>query len=132
MRAVRAAAAVLLALPLIVFGGNYFVGAFPLPPGDGSAGDKLLQAMRSGGLMSPLAFSHVVTGVLMLVPRTRFIGALLQLPISLGMVAFHVTMLPSGLVLAGPMLMLNLIALEPSRLRLLTARDSADHEDSRL
>ena len=122
MNRLRATAAVLLALPLVVFGSNYFLHFFPLPPGDGSSGAQLLQAMRDGGLMAPLAFSHVVTGVMMLVPRTRFAGALLQLPITIGMVAFHLTMLPSGLVMAGPMLLLNLLAVaEPARLRSLVS-----------
>ena len=60
MNILRTVSAVLLAIPLIVFGGNYFLHLFPLPPGDGAVGDQLLQAMRDGGLMAPIAFSHVV------------------------------------------------------------------------
>jgi len=60
MKVLRIISAVLLALPLLVFGDNYFLHLFPMPPGDGSAGDQLLQAMRTGGLMTPIAFSHVV------------------------------------------------------------------------
>ena len=118
MNWVRTASAVLLALPLIVFGGNYFVHLFPLPPGDDSAGAQLLQAMRDGGLMAATAFSHVMVGVLLVVPRTRFLGALLQLPISIGIVSFHVTMLPAGIVVAALLLLFNLGAIaDPSRLR---------------
>jgi hypothetical protein len=94
MRVVRTVAAVLLALPLIMFGSNYFLDLCPLPLGDGSSGAQLPQTMRDGGLMAPLAFSHVVTAILMLVPRTRFLGGLLQLPITIGIVAFHGTMQP--------------------------------------
>jgi hypothetical protein len=60
-RRARTAAAVVLALPLLVFGSNYFLGVFPLPPNDGSTGAALLDAMRSGGLMSWIAASHVVS-----------------------------------------------------------------------
>ncbi|HKQ67805.1 MAG TPA: hypothetical protein VJT73_00625 [Polyangiaceae bacterium] len=101
----------MLALPLLIFGSNYFFHIFPLPTGDANEGQRLLQAMRDGGLMTAVAFSHVVAGVMLVVPRTRFAGALLQLPMSLGITAFHVTMLPSGLVMAVPMLLLNLGAL---------------------
>jgi hypothetical protein len=66
-----------------------------------------MQAMRKGGLMAPIAFSHVVVAGLLLFPRTRFVGGLLQLPMSLGMVAFHATMLPGGLVTAIPLLLFN-------------------------
>jgi len=111
MNIVRAVSAVLLALPLLVFGGNYFLHVFELPTGDGLAGDQLLQAMRAGGLMSAVAISHIVVGALLLIPRTRFLGALLQLPVSIGIVAFHVTMMPAGLVTAIPLLLLNLGAL---------------------
>jgi len=122
MNKIRLISAVLLALPLIVFGSNYFLHLMPLPPGDGSPGAQLLEAMRTGGLMAPLAFSHVLVGVLLGVPRTRFVGALLQLPITLGIVAFHATLLPAGLGMGLVLLLLNLGALaEPSRWRALMA-----------
>ena len=111
MNIIRMVSAVLLALPLTVFGGNYFLHLFEMPPGDGGAGDQLLQAMRNGGLMSAIAISHIVAGVLLLIPRTQFLGALLQLPMTIGIVAFHVTMMPAGLVTAVPMLVFNLGAL---------------------
>lgn len=122
MRRLRFVCALLLALPLIVFGGNDFVQLFALPEGDGGAGDRLLQAMRDGGLMRAIAASHVLVGLLLLLPRTRFAAALVQLPISLGMVAFHATMLPAGLGVAGVLLLLNLGALsDPRRLSALLA-----------
>jgi putative oxidoreductase len=126
MKTVRIVSAVLLAIPLLVFGGNYFVHLFPMPPGDGSAGDQLLQAMRAGGLMTAIAFSHVVVGVLLLVPRARFLGGLLQLPMSFGIVSFHATMMPAGLVTALPLLLLNLgVIADRSRLRALVGTRAA-------
>jgi hypothetical protein len=122
MRTARLVAAVLLALPLLVFGGNWFLHFFPLPPGDGSPGDQFLQAMRTGGLTTAIAFSHLVVGVLLVIPRTRFLGALLQLPMSIGIVSFHATMMPAGLPVAAVMLLLNLGAMaDPPRLRALVA-----------
>ena len=102
-------AAILLALPLLIFGGNYFLQFFSLPEGDGSAGSELLVAMRAGGLMAAVAASHVVIGILLLVGKTRFLAGLLQLPMTLGMVAFHATMLSPGLGLVLGFLVLNLI-----------------------
>ncbi len=125
MNKLRMAAALLLGIPLVVFGANYFVHLFALPSGD-SAGARLLQAMRDGGLMGPVAFSHVVAGAALVVPRARFLGALLQLPMTLGIVSFHATMEPGGLVMAVPLLLLNLAALaEPRRLRALIDPSSA-------
>ncbi len=115
MTRTRTIAAVLLALPLLVFGANDFLHFFQLPPGDGSAGADLLAAMRAGGLMSLVALSHVLVALLLLGPRTRFAGALLQLPMSLGIVAFHATMLPAGLGPGAVLLVLNLVALADGR-----------------
>lgn len=111
MKHLKTLAAVLLALPLIVFGANEFLSYFELPEGDGSQGDLLLRSMHDGGLMTWIALSHVVVGVLVLVPRTRFLGALVQLPITLGMLAFHATMLPAGVGMAAVMLVLNVFLL---------------------
>ena len=120
MSRARLVAAWLLALPLIVFGGNHFVQAFSLPEGTGGPGDELLQLMHSGGLMAWIALSHVAIGAMLLVPRCRFAGGLLQLPISLGILAFHATMLPAGNGMAIIMLVLNVLVLaEPIRLRAL-------------
>ena len=126
MKILRIVSATLLAIPLIVLGGNYFLHLFPLPPGDGSAGDQLLQAMRHGGLMAAIAASHLAAGALLLFPRTRFLGAVLQLPMSIGIVAFHAAMLPAGLVTAVPLLLFNFGAMaDPPRLRALVAPGTA-------
>ena len=118
MKLAKTITAFLLALPLIVFGSNKFLNFMELPPGDGSQGDQLLQLMHEGGLMSWIALSHIVIGLLLLLPRTRFLGALLQLPISLGMVAFHATMLPGGTGMAAVMLALNaFLLLDAQRLQ---------------
>ncbi len=110
MAIARLIAAYLLALPLTVFGANYFFGWFDVPTDD-SPGGQLLQTMRDGGLMSAIAFSHVVVGILLVIPRTRFLSAILQLPVSIGIISFHVTMLPEGNGIAAILLLLNLIVL---------------------
>ena len=66
---------------------------------------------RAGGLMKAIAASHVIVGVGLLIPRLRFASGLLQLPMSLGITAFHATMLPAGLVVALVMLVLNALVL---------------------
>ncbi len=121
MNIARTIAAWLLALPLIIFGGNYFVQAFALPEGAGGPGDQLLKLMYDGGLMAWVALSHVAIGMMLLVPRLRFAGGLLQLPISLGILAFHMTILPEGNGVALIMVTLNVIVLaDGTRMRALT------------
>jgi hypothetical protein len=86
----------------------------------------LLEAMRDGGLMAGVAAGHVAVGLLLVIPRTRFAGALLQLPIGIGIVFFHATMLPAGLPFALLLLVLNVGALaDGPRLRALVAARGA-------
>jgi hypothetical protein len=116
MKILRLVCSVLLGLPLLIFGANYFLHLFPLPA-DPSPGGQLLQAMRDGGLMSFVAFSHVVAAVLILVPRTRFLGGLLQLPMTLGIASFHLSMSHAGIPMAAILLFLNLgVVFDRSRL----------------
>jgi len=120
MNLVRTIAAVLLALPFLIFGLNYFLHFFAMPEGGESPGDRLLQAIREGGLMKYIAFSHVVAAILLLYPDTRFLGALLQLPMVIGILSFHFAMLPSGVSFAAILLVLNVIVLvDPMKWRCL-------------
>ncbi len=109
MSKLRLVCATLLALPLLVFGGNHFLALFEMAPAGSGPGVELLESMRSGGLMTWIAVSHLVIGFGLLVPRLRFAAGLMQLPLSLGIVAFHVTMLPEGNGPAIGLLVLNLI-----------------------
>ena len=120
MKIARLVAALLLALPLILFGTNYFLEFFAVEQPATAGGLELLEALREGGLMGPIALSHVVIGLMLIVQPVRFVGALLQLPMSLGILAFHVTMMPEGNGFAAVMLALNLVVLaDPKRLRAL-------------
>ena len=124
MDKVRLIAAILLALPMLVFGGNHFLAFFEVPELEGAeVGIRILEDMRTGGLMDAIAASHVVVGLMLLVPRLRFAGALVQLPLSIGIVAFHATLLPEGTGMGVVLLALNLIALADGRriARLLSA-----------
>ncbi len=120
MSKARLVAAILLALPLLLFGAGYFLPFEPSgePPVANPAGLEFLESMRKGGLMAPVAASHVLVGLLLLVSRTRFLAALLQLPMSLGILAFHLSMMPEGNAVAFAMLALNLVVLaDRSRFR---------------
>ncbi len=116
MKWLRAVSAILLALPLLIFGGSYFFSSDEPLAAEGispasTAGLDLLQSMRDGGLMAAVAGSHVLVALLLGVPRTRFFGALMQLPMTLGIVAFHATMFLEGIGPAIAMLLLNIGAL---------------------
>jgi hypothetical protein len=80
------------------------------------------QLIREGGLMNWLAVGHLALGIMLLIPRTRFAAGVMQLPITIGIVAFNVTMFPRGIPLALGMLAVNLgVVVQPRDLRRLIA-----------
>ena len=110
MKKIRIGAAVLLAIPLIVFGLNYFL-QFIKPPHEDSVGFDVITKMGEGGLMLYMALSHIIIGVMLLIPKTRFVAGLLQLTLSIGILFFHVTLMPTGIGIAIIMLVLNIIVI---------------------
>lgn len=114
--------AFLLAIPLIGSAANHAFRWVAPPMSDGSRGAQMWELIRDGGLMDWLAAGHLVIGVLLLVPRTRFAAGVAQLPITIGIVAFNATMFPRGVPLAIAMLVVNLaVVLQASDIRRLLA-----------
>ncbi len=126
MRHLQALCAILLSLPLIGSAANHAFGWVKPPMSDGSRGAQMWDLIREGGLMGWLAAGHLLLGVLLLVPRTRFAAGVMQLPITVGIVAFNVSMFPRGIPLAVAMLVVNLgVVLDRRELRRLLAPSPA-------
>lgn len=120
--------AVLLALPLLGSTANTLFGFVDPPSGD-SAGERFLASMRENGLWEALSLGHLAVGILLLIGRTRFAAGLVQLPLSIGIVAFNVLLFPPGIALAIVMLALNLgVVSDPPKLRSLLAQPT-DRQD---
>jgi hypothetical protein len=122
MRSLQAVSAMLLSVPLIGSAVNHAFKWVSPPMSDGSRGAEMWELIRDGGLMDWLAVGHLLLGILLLVPRTRFAAGMMQLPITIGIVVFNVTMFPAGIPLAIAMLVVNLgVVLAPRDLRRLLA-----------
>jgi hypothetical protein len=122
MRRLQALSAILLSVPLIGSAANHVFKWVKPPMSDGSRGAQMWELIRDGGLMDWLAVGHLLLGILLLVPRTRFAAGVMQLPITIGIVAFNATMFPRGVPLAIGMLLVNLcVVLQPRDLRRLLA-----------
>ena len=106
-RRVQAIAAVLLAIPLIGAAANHAFKWVKPPMSDGSRGAQMWELIRDGGLMDWLAAGHLLLGILLLLPRTRFAAGVMQLPVTVGIVAFNASMYPRGVPLAIAMLAVN-------------------------
>jgi len=118
MRNLQAVSAIVLSMPLIGSAANHALQWIEPPISDGSRGAQMWALIRDGGLMDWLAVGHLLLGILLVVPPTRFAAGMMQLPITLGIVAFNATMFPAGIALAMVMLVVNLgVVLQPRDLR---------------
>ncbi len=104
-------ARVLLGLIFFVFGLNGFLNFIPPPPPE-ALPPKLVafsQAMMdSGYLMSLVKGTEVVVGLLLLLNRFVPLALVVLAPVTVNIVAVHLLLAPSGLVMALVVLALNL------------------------
>lgn len=79
----------LLAFMMIVFGANKFLGFIEMPPPQGELAQKFMGAMFTTYLFKVVAITQIIGGVLLMIPKTAFIGLLMMLPIVVNIVGFH-------------------------------------------
>ena len=79
----------LLAAPFIIFGLNKFIGFADMPPPSDETAQMFLGAMFSSYLVKLVAIIEIGAGILILVPRTSFLGVILMLPVTVNIVGFH-------------------------------------------
>lgn len=69
---------------------------------------KLFQAFVAIKWLMPLvACIEITGGLLFIFPKTRALGAIVILPIMVGIVIHNAIFMPSGLIIAGVMLLIN-------------------------
>ena len=80
---------VLLGLMMVIFGMNKFIGFIPVePPADATA-QMFMGAMFSSYLYIVVAMLEVGAGIMLFIPKTRFVGWLLLIPVIFNITAFH-------------------------------------------
>lgn len=91
----------LLGLLLINGGLDKFLHYMPVPDGLPEALVKDSQALIEIAWLMPLVgFAELLGGILILIPKTRALGALVIFPVMVGVLLTHITVAPDGLVIA--------------------------------
>ena len=80
----------LLALIFIVFGANKLIGFMEMPPPDDPTAGVFLGAVFSSYLGKFLGIMEIIGGVLLVIPKTSFLGLLVLVPILANIVFFHI------------------------------------------
>lgn len=79
----------ILAIQFIIFGLNKFLGFVNPPPPTDPTALTFLGGMFGSYLGKFVGFFEIVGSILLFIPRTRFIGLLLLLPIMANIIMFH-------------------------------------------
>lgn len=102
MKIVKVVVFLLFGLMLINSGLNKFLYYMPVPEG---LPEELVRdhaaLMEISWLMPLVGVAEVLGGLLILIPRTRALGALIVFPVMVGMLFMHMTVAPQGLPMAA-------------------------------
>ncbi|WAC38976.1 DoxX family protein [Pedobacter sp. SL55] len=107
MKIVKIVICVLFGLMFINGGLNKFFNYIPVPelPADQL---KVMTAMTAiPWLMPLLATMEIVGGVLIAIPKTRALGAIVIFPMMVGIVLHHIMVAPEGIIMAAVLFLIN-------------------------
>ena len=100
---------------------NKFFNYIPVPDDLPDKMQKMGAAFMEIGWLLPLvALVEIIGGIFFIVPRLRPLGAIVILPIMVGIILTHITAAPSGLPMALVLLTINLWIIFQNRSKYLT------------
>ena len=109
MKIVTMIARYLLGLIFLVFGLNKFLGFLPMPPLPTGAAGQFFTVLVSTHYIYFVGAFEVVSAILLLVNRYVPLALMLLAPVIFNIALFHTLMAPSGLPLAGFVIVLWLL-----------------------
>ena len=109
-RHIPTVARILMGLPLLVFGLNGFLNFIPPPPTPLPEGAAAFAGalMKSGYMMQLIGTTQLIVGALLVANRFVPLALALFAPFMVNSIAFHVFLEPSGLIMAGIFLAIEL------------------------
>jgi uncharacterized membrane protein YphA (DoxX/SURF4 family) len=91
-------ASILFGLLFVLMGFNKFFNFIPMPADMPEASKKAMEAFMSISWLMPLVgAAEVLGGLLIMIPKTRIIGALVMVPLMVGIVLHNIIVDRSGL-----------------------------------
>lgn len=108
MKIVKTVLCILFGLMFINAGLNKFLNYMPMPEMTAEQ-MKLMEAfMKISWLMPLIGVIEVIGGLLFMLPKYRALGAIVILPITVGIVIHNAIFEPTGLAIALPFFLINL------------------------
>jgi uncharacterized membrane protein YphA (DoxX/SURF4 family) len=108
MKIVKTIFFVLFALMFINAGLDKFLHYMPMPEMTPEM-KPVFEAFGTLSWLTPLTgLIELLAGILILFPKTRALGAIMILPVMIGILCHNATFMPSGLLIAGVLFLINL------------------------
>ncbi|MBB5646142.1 DoxX family protein [Pedobacter cryoconitis] len=108
MKIVKTVLCILFGLMFINAGLNKFFNYMPMPKMSAEQ-MKLMEAfVRISWLMPLTGIVEIIGGLLFMLPKYRALGAIVILPVMVGIIVHNAIFEPSGLVIALPFFLINL------------------------
>jgi len=79
-----------IAIQFIIFGANKFLLFFQAPPPADPAAQAFMGGMFGSYLGPLVGITEIIGSILLILPKTRFIGLLLLLPVMTNIMLYHV------------------------------------------
>lgn len=106
----------LTGLMLINAGLNKFLNYIPVPDDLPENMKKINDAfMEIGWLLPLIGAAEILGGILFIIPKTRALGALVILPVMVGILLTHIIIMPAGLGMAIVLMAINLWVIYENR-----------------
>ncbi|PRD57470.1 MauE/DoxX family redox-associated membrane protein [Sphingobacterium gobiense] len=115
MKIIKFILCLLFGILFVNAGLDKFLHYMPIPEMDAEI-IKIGEAMMTIKWIIPLTgFIEIVGGILFIFPKTRALGAIVILPVMVGIVIHNIIFMPSGLIMAGILFLINLWAIYDNR-----------------
>lgn len=98
----------LFGLMMINGGLNKFLHYMPMPEMPEAATKLMAAFIESGWIMPLIAVVEVVAGILIIIPKTRALAAIMIFPITIGITLVHIFQDPANMILGFVLLAINL------------------------
>ena len=110
MKKVFLIARYLLALMLLVFGANKFLGFMPFPPLEGFAVDYM-KVIAGSYILKTLGILYIASGIMLAVNKMVGLATILVAPLAFNAFMFHLTLDPANIAGAAIFVVLTVVVM---------------------
>lgn len=105
----------LFGLMMLNSGLNKFLHYMPMPEMSEAAGKTMMAFVEAGWIFPLIAIVEIVGGVLIAIPKFRALGAIIILPVMVGILLFHLVQEPSTIAMSLIFFGINIWAIVDNR-----------------